>query len=43
MQSFNRLLGRTIIDGVDEPSIEEVCNADFALVSHGTEADPKFR
>ncbi|MDB0060862.1 MEKHLA domain-containing protein [Gammaproteobacteria bacterium] len=42
MQSYHRLLGRPLIDGVDEPSIEEVCNADFALVSHGTEPDPLF-
>ena len=42
MQSYHRLLGRPLIDGVDEPSIEEVCNADFAFVPHGTEPDPLF-
>jgi len=42
IQSYCSLLGRPMIDGVDEPNVEEVCNADFALVSHGTEADPLF-
>ncbi|MDB4165703.1 MEKHLA domain-containing protein [Gammaproteobacteria bacterium] len=42
MQSYCALLGRPIIDGVDVPSVQQVCNADFALVSHGTEPDPLF-
>jgi hypothetical protein len=41
-QSYCALLERPIIDGVDKPSVQQVCNADFALVSHGTEADPLF-
>ena len=41
-QSYCALFERPIIDGVDEPSVQQVCNADFALVSHGTEADPLF-
>ena len=41
-QSYCALLERPIIDDVDEPSVQQVCNADFALVSHSTEADPLF-
>ena len=42
VKSYRKLIGRLLIEDVDAPSSEEVCSADFALLSHGTEADPLF-
>ena len=40
--SYHAALGRPLIFGVSEPSVDEILRANFALLSHGTEADPLF-
>ena len=40
--SYHAVVGRPLISGVLEPSVDEILTADFALLSHGTEADPLF-
>ncbi|MGA1072319.1 MAG: MEKHLA domain-containing protein [Pseudohongiellaceae bacterium] len=41
-RSYHAALGRPLICGVSEPSVDEILTANFALLSHGTEADPLF-
>ncbi len=44
MSSYERLTGRTLLNATDSPKqiAQALFEADFALVSHGIEADPIF-